>query len=75
MVSAVSTRRCWKARVSTNGAAPETVTVSSSPPTFNSAFTVAVNAAGNSRPSRFNVLKPASVNVTVYVPGRNSMIR
>ena len=75
MVSAVSTRRCWKARVSTSGAALETVTVSSSPPTFNSAFTVAVNAAGNSKPSRFNVLKPASVKVTVYVPGRNSMIR
>src|SRR5262249_32076240 len=29
----------------------------------------------SSRPSRLNVLKPGSVNVTEYVPGRSSVIR
>jgi hypothetical protein len=62
-------------RMSTIGAWPETVTVSSSAPTAISALTVAVNSAGSSMPSRFSVLKPASVNVTVYGPGRRSTIR
>jgi len=37
-----------------------------------SAFTVAVNDVGSLRPSRRIVRKPASVNVTVYSPGRRS---
>ena len=53
---------------------PTTVTVSSSAPTFRSAFTVAVNVAGSSIPSRLTVEKPGSVKVTVYVPGRRSTI-
>jgi site-specific recombinase XerD len=67
--------RCWTTFcTSTVGAAPVTVTVSASAPTRRSAFTVAVNDAVNSIPSRLTVLKPDSVNVTVYTPGRRSMI-
>ena len=52
-------------RVDERGLAPVTVTVSSSAPTFMSAFTVAVNPDVSSMPSRLNVLKPGSVKVTV----------
>ena len=41
---------------------PETVTDSSSAPTFMSALIVAVKLAGNSTPSRLNTLKPGNVN-------------
>ena len=51
--------------MSTTGLAPETVTVSSSAPTRRSAFTVAVNVAGSSMPSRFTVEKPGSVKLTM----------
>jgi hypothetical protein len=51
--------------VSTTGAAPETVIVSSTVPTFRSAFTVAVKPVVNSTPSRFTVLKPGKVKVTM----------
>ncbi len=37
-----------------------------------SAFAVAVKPAVNSMPARWNIEKPASVNVTLYVPGRRS---
>ena len=40
-----------------------------------SALIVAVNAPVSSTPSRLKVLKPGSVNVTVYVPGRRSTMR
>ncbi len=50
--------------MSTVGVAPVTVTVSSRPPTFISAFAVPVKPAEISMPSRLNVLKPASVKVT-----------
>ena len=50
---------------STSGVAPDTVIVSSSAPTFRSALTVAVKFPVSSMPSRLNVLKPGSVNVTV----------
>ncbi len=50
---------------STSGVVPETVIVSSSAPTFRSAFTVAVNVPDSSIPSCFTALKPGSVNVTV----------
>ena len=50
---------------STTGEAPVTVIVSSSEPTPSSAFSVAVNSDGSTRPSRLNVLKPVRLNVTV----------
>ena len=50
--------------MSTTGLAPETVTVSSSAPTFRSALTVAVKVAGSSMPSRLTVENPGSVKVT-----------
>ena len=52
-----------------------TVIVSSSEPTFNSAFTVAVNPVVKAIPSRLTVPKPGSVNVTAYEPGRRSTMR
>ena len=54
---------------------PETVIVSSTPPTRMSAFTAAVNDVVSSIPSRLTVAKPGSVNVTAYAPGLNSTIR
>ena len=50
---------------STTGDAPVTVIVSSRAPTPSSAFSVAVNSDGRMTPSRLNVLKPVSVNVTL----------
>ncbi len=50
---------------STIGLEPETVTVSSRPPTFSSASTGAVKPAVSVTPSRFTVAKPDSENVTV----------
>ena len=50
------------------------VTVSSSEPTFRSAFTVAANEPVSSIPSRWITVNPVSLNVTVYVPGRRSTI-
>ena len=58
--------------MSTSGLAPVTVTVSARVPTGMSAFTVAVNPAVSPIPSRLTVLKPARLNVTVYVPERRS---
>ena len=56
---------CWVFWVSTNETCSVTVTVSSSAPTFNSAFTVAVNPVVNSMPSRLSALKPGKAKVTV----------
>ena len=50
---------------STSGDDPDTVIVSSSDPTFMSAFTLAVKSVDSSIPSRFTVEKPGSVKVTV----------
>jgi hypothetical protein len=50
--------------VSTSGAAPLTVMVSSSAPTCMSAFTVAVKPLVSCTPSLRNTLKPDKVNVT-----------
>ena len=47
------------------GLAPETVTVSSTAPTVIVASTLAENPVVISMPSRMNVLKPGSTNVTV----------
>jgi len=47
------------------GAAPETVMVSSSPPTFMSALMDAVKFAERSNPSRLTVAKPAREKVTL----------
>jgi hypothetical protein len=45
---------------STTGDCPETVTDSSSAPTFRSALTVDVKFAGSSRPSRLKVWNPGA---------------
>ena len=50
---------------STVGAAPVTVSVSSSDPTFNSVLMVIVKLAGSSTASRFTDENPASEKVTV----------
>ena len=50
---------------STTGDAPDTVTDSSSAPTFISPLIVAVKPAGSSTPSRLTVLKPSSEKVTL----------
>ena len=50
--------------VSTIGVAPLTVTVSSSPPTFMSALTLAVNEAVSTTSSRRTVAKPGSEKLT-----------
>ena len=55
----------WLLWTSTTGEEPETVTDSSSAPTFMSALTVAVKFDGNSSPSRLNVLNPCSEKVMV----------
>ena len=65
---------CTTFCVSTIGLSPETVIVSSTEPTFMSALTFAVKAEVSSMPSRLTLLKPVSVNVTAYVPGRRSTI-
>jgi len=51
--------------VSTSGAAPLTVMVSSREPTAMSALTVAVTPEVSAIPSRLTTLKPVSVKVTV----------
>src|SRR2546423_7217151 len=72
LFSTVSRFALW---TSTTGVSPVTVIVSASAPTFRSALTVATNDPVSSIPSRLTVLKPGSVNVTSYVPGRRSIIR
>ena len=60
---------------STIGDSPETVMVSSRPPTDITASTLAVNCADKTTPSRTNVEKPGSVNSTVQVSiGRLTMV-
>jgi hypothetical protein len=61
--------------VSTSGAAPETVRVSSSEPTLKSALTCAVNPVVSSSPSRLTLPNPGSEKVTVYTPGTRLTIR
>ena len=65
MTSRVMTRSWTTFWTSTVGAAPVTVTVSVSDPTRRSAFTVAVNDAVRSMPSRLIVVNPVSVKVTL----------
>jgi hypothetical protein len=60
---------------STTGASPVTVIRCSTTPTDISALTVAVNEPVSSMPSCLTVLKPVSVNVKTYVPGRTFSIR
>ena len=59
---------------STTGDAPDTVTVSSSAPTFISALIGTVTLAGTITSARLNVLNPGRVNVTANVPGLRSMM-
>jgi hypothetical protein len=67
------TDNCWVLRrVSTRGASPVTVIVSSMAPGGRSTFTVAVNPAVSATPSRRTLPNPASEYVISYVPGRKS---
>ena len=63
MMSRVNTTAREACETSTVGVAPDTVTVSSSAPTFNSAFTVAVKLPGRSTAARTTVENPSSENV------------
>ena len=64
---------CWRMDcVSTTGDAPVTVIVSEMAPTARLTLTGATKPALSSMPSRRTVEKPASENVTEYVPGRRS---
>ncbi len=72
LLNVVCRRMLW---TSTIGVAPLTVMVSSTAPTFMSALMVATNAPVSSMPSRLTLLKPVSVNVTEYVPGRRLTMR
>ena len=60
-----SVRRRRALWTSTIGLSPVTVTVSSRVPTRMSALTVDTKSAGSSNCSRFTVLNPVSVKVTV----------
>ena len=63
---------CWEmVCTSTTGASPVTVIVSETAPTLRDTLTGAVKPAEISMPSRRTVLKPVSVKVTVYTPGRS----
>jgi hypothetical protein len=67
---------CWVTFLtSTTGDDPDTVIVSLTSPIRSSAFTVALNPVVSSIPSRLSAANPGSVKVTVYTPGRSSMIR
>ena len=50
---------------STTGVSPVTVIVSATAPTFISALTLAVNEPVSATPSRFTVLNPGRLKVTV----------
>ena len=67
------TRCCVRDDTSTTGASPVTVMVSSRDPTRISPSTEVMPLPDTMTPSRFAVLKPASVKVTAYAPGRNSV--
>ena len=73
-ISRSSTSCCTTLRMSTSGDSPVTVIDSSTPPTRSSAFTVAIMAPESEMPSRTTVEKPGMVKVTVYSPGRRSMM-
>ncbi len=60
--------------MSTVGASPVTVSVSETFPTVRSALTVEVPVPTTSMLSRLTTLNPVKVKVTVYDPGRRSMI-
>ena len=72
MTAVVMERRCVTFCESMSGLCPETVTVSSTVLSDRSAFTVAVNPAVSSMPSRLSVVKPGRTKLTAYVPGRSS---
>jgi hypothetical protein len=66
LISSLSMTVCRRTLcTSTMGVSPVTTIVSSSAPTFKSAFTTAVKDPGSSMPSRLATLNPWSVNVTV----------
>src|SRR5205809_485798 len=69
MVSLSSVTSRLVLTTSTTGDSPVTVTVSATPPTRSSASIVVTADPLRITPSRLRVMNPASVNVTVYVPG------
>ena len=75
MVSLLRTTSRRAFCTSTTGDSPVTVIVSSRPPTRISTGMVSVCEPVSSMPSRLTVLKPGSVNVSAYVPGRRSTMR
>ena len=60
---------------STTGVSPVTVIVSLTLPTSSSLLTGAVKLPSSTMPARRIGLKPAMVNVTLYVPGLRSLMR
>src|SRR5713101_1068627 len=60
---------------STTGDTPVTTTVSATPPTFMSASILMTPVPDRITSSRFKVENPASVNITLYVPGCRLSIR
>ena len=58
--------------MSTTGLCPDTVIVSSTPPTLSSALIVAVKLAGRSTPSRFTVPKPGQRERDAVAPRRQA---
>src|SRR5262249_25653775 len=73
----VRVRTCVRDACSTStcGDCPDTVSDSSSVPTFISAFTVTTVSDGTSTPVRVSVVKPESENVNLYGPGRRLSMR
>ncbi len=75
MMSLLST--AWRRAlcVSTTGVSPVTVIVSETAPTRSAMLIGMTPEPLTSTPSRFTVLKPESVAVSVYVPGGSSVMR
>ncbi len=72
--SSASFASCFRSELlctSTTGDCPDTVIVSETAPTLRDALTGATNPAEISTPSRRTEVKPVSVKVTVYTPGRS----
>jgi hypothetical protein len=75
MVSVLMTTSRLALWTSTTGVSPVTVIVSAMPPTRISAGMDNVWVPDSSMPPRLTVMKPASENVSSYVPARRSMMR
>ena len=74
MISRVMTVRVVMLCTSTSGDSADTVIVSSTAPTRRSASMVAMKSEVSSMFSRLTVLKPGSVKVIEYTPGRSAVM-